>query len=774
MNYKGIRSLVVFDSLRVCGIKVEPRRIRARYELAPAGGKVVYKELIYSYPDRVFDDSAESVNLASMILSQVAINYGLFSSKIIFDGLFEDADKRFILDMMENTSREIYVNKILFPNEFLKFRHDRIKPEKQKRYTAAKVSFENTLFREHVLAWKHRDTLNDSYMVLSSGGKDSLLSYGILKELDKEVRPVFINESGRHWFTAINGYNYLKQSEPATARVWCNCDRIYNWILRHMPFIRDHFEDIRSDHYPIRLWTVAVFLFGSLPLAHQSKSGNIVIGNEYDTTMKSSWKGITHYNALYDQSKYFDNALTRYYTKKGWNIYQYSLLRSLSEMLILKTLVNRYPGLHNHQVSCHSARVSDNRARPCGKCEKCRRIIAMLTALGESPVKCGYTAEQVQQALECLPEAGVKQLETDSAHLYHMLLVQGIIKKDTPIAGMSQPNPQIMKLRFDNERSALNDMPLELMGKVIPIFLAHADGAVKRQDKKWLDFNVIAELENAGQYPFEVSDADTGPANPGPGYRWELYNWKDIETRLTEIDTAILPCGSIEQHGPHLPLDVDYFDAVYLAGKVAESCSNPKPLVLPGIPYGVSYHHDDFKGTLSISNNTLSSLVHDVGLSLAKNGISKLIILNGHGDNSPALRYAAQLINRDTGIFVCVESGETSDPDLYGMTDTPNDIHAGEIETSTTLAVRPDLVKMDKAVTETMNFGSKYLDFSSERGVPWYVRTKIISESGVMGDPSRASAEKGNKFWKIMIAHLVRFVEEVKRSRMEDLYQRKY
>ena len=167
-------------------------------------------------------------------------------------------------------------------------------------------------------------------------------------------------------------------------------------------------------------------------------------------------------------------------------------------------------------------------------------------------------------------------------------------------------------------------------------------------------------------------------------------------------------------------------------------------------------------------------IVFDIGMSLVKNGIRKLIILNAHGDNAPTLLYAAQMINRESGIFVCVESGETSDTDLFDLIDTHNDIHAGEIETSTTLALRPEVVRMSEVVDETMNFGSAYLDFTSERGVPWYVRTKIISESGIMGDPLKADGTKGKKLWEIMVAHLVRFVEEVKSSNLEDLYQRKY
>ena len=709
-----------------------------------------------------------------MLLSQVALNYGLFCEKIIFDGLYDDTDKRFIMDMIENTSREIFVNKFLLPNEYIKAPYNQIKAEKLKRYSAAKVSFINSRYSEMVLKWAYQDTVKDRFVLLSSGGKDSLLSYGLLTELGYDVHPVFINESGRHWFTALNAHNHLKDSNPNTDKVWCNSDRIFNWFLRNMPFIREDFFNIRADIYPIRLWTVAVFLFGALPIALKEKAGNIIIGNEYDTSMKSSHQGITHYQALYDQSKYFDDALTRYFIKKGWNTFQFSILRSLSEMLIQKILVERYPDLQRHQVSCHAAHVKEGRAYPCGKCEKCRRIVAMLAALSASAEHCGYSREQIDDAIKNVGDKGIKQLETDASHLLYILTDKNIIDKNAKIVGLARPHPHIMKLRFDRVRSNLNFIPTKLMKKLAPIYLKYADGAVRRQDKQWIDFDVLSALSGSDPYPFEVTRVNNSQYKTKADFRWESHTWKEIEEKLKVVDTAILPCGSIEQHGPHLPLDVDYFDSIYLADKVVEACSSPKPFVLPGLPYGVAYHHEDFKGTISISNSTLSALVYDIGKSLAKNGIKKLIILNAHGDNSPTLLYAAQMINRDTGIFVCVESGETSDADLYGLIETPNDIHAGEIETSTTLAIRPEVVQMDKAVNETLDFGSSYLDYSSSRGVAWYVRTNILSESGIMGDPTKADGEKGKKYWEIMIAHLVQFVEEVKKSKLEDLYQRKY
>jgi creatinine amidohydrolase len=259
-----------------------------------------------------------------------------------------------------------------------------------------------------------------------------------------------------------------------------------------------------------------------------------------------------------------------------------------------------------------------------------------------------------------------------------------------------------------------------------------------------------------------------------PEYMWATLSWPEIQERLKTVDTAILPCGAIEQHGPHLPLDVDFFDADYLARKVAEKCMDPKPFVLPPIPYGVSYHHSEFKGTLAVTNNALSALVYDVGMGLAHNGIKKIVILNGHGDNVPTLTYAAQMINRDARIFVCVETGETSDVDLYNMIETPNDIHAGEIETSTTLAIRPELVEMDKAVDDTLDLDNVYLNYTSERGVSWYVHTKKLTESGVMGNATKATAEKGEKMWSIMIKKMADFVETIKNTPSDQLYQNKY
>jgi creatinine amidohydrolase/Fe(II)-dependent formamide hydrolase-like protein len=159
---------------------------------------------------------------------------------------------------------------------------------------------------------------------------------------------------------------------------------------------------------------------------------------------------------------------------------------------------------------------------------------------------------------------------------------------------------------------------------------------------------------------------------------------------------------------------------------------------------------------------------------VAKNGIKKLVIINGHGGNAPSLNFAAQRINQDAHIFVCVDTGETSDVDVDSLIETPNDVHAGEIETSTSMAIRPELVRMDRIQMEVPEFTSRYLDFSSKRGVAWYAHTHKISSSGVMGDPTKATVEKGEKMWAMIIGHLVNFVDQLKNMTLNEIYQRKY
>jgi creatinine amidohydrolase/Fe(II)-dependent formamide hydrolase-like protein len=644
---------------------------------------------------------------------------------------------------------------------------------KQKRYSTAELIFAGDPPKAGT-SWTPTDRDGKRIGILSSGGKDSLLSFGLLNELGYEMHPVFGNESGRHWFTALNAFRYFRDNVPNTARVWMNSDRVFAWMLRRLPFIRADFADVRSDEYPIRLWTLAVFLFGALPLFRKRGVGRVVIGDEHDTTSRGERKGIPHYNGLYDQSRFFDNALTRYYIKKGWVLHQFSVLRPLSELLIERALAKRYPHLLERQMSCHAAHTEGERVRPCGRCEKCRRIVGMLLAIDVDPAVCGYSREQVDACLQALIDHGIHQERTGSEQLMWMLVKRGHVR--VPKRSAPKERPEILKLRFDNEKSPIETIPLDIRKHVYHTLLEVADGAARRNGRTWTDFDLIGDPAMNRPYPFEkqVRNSRKPGAKRPHSYVLGELTWPEAKTRFKEVDIALLPVGAIEQHGPHLPLDTDAFDAQHLALEVAKACGEPRPIVLPLIPYGVSYHHDEFSGTISIGNDTLARMVHEIGMSAARNGVTKLVIVNGHGGNAPALNFAAQQINRDAHIFVCVDTGETSDVDIYSMIETPNDVHSGEIETSTSLAVRPELVHMERAEKLVPKFSSRYLDFTSKRGISWYAFTKRISESGVMGDPTKATAEKGRRMWDMMIKHLVSFVEELKQLTLDEIFQKRY
>ncbi|MCG6880073.1 MAG: creatininase family protein [Deltaproteobacteria bacterium] len=779
------QALNVIERLEVGPVALEKRRLTAPYRVTRKG-ETHETGLIYKFEEDVFDaNHVAARNLGCMMAVQPALNYGLFCREIVFWGQFDKDDRRFIREMIANTAREIYVKKFLEPNPFLRGEAAELSPVKKEGYLLSNLVFKHVGpsrvdASESDSPWGKSGKENARYAVLSSGGKDSLLSFGLLNEMGVELHPVFVNESGRHWFTALNAYRHFKETIHNTSRVWTNSDRVFSWMLRHLPFVRQDFASVRSDEYPIRLWTVAVFIFGTLPLLLKRGVGRLVIGDEYDTTRRFSFKGITHHDGLFDQSRYFDNALTRYFHRKGWGISQFSILRPLSELLIEKILVERYPELQRHQVSCHAAHKDGERVKPCGRCEKCMRIIALLRALDADAGACGYTPVQVDRALMNVTEKGIHQEAEGIRHLAFLLQRKGLLAEGRMGEVRAGERSEIMKLRFDGERSPLDGIPLEIRAPLHRICMAHSEGAVKRHGRTWVELDLWTDGDMTRPYPFEHLNPTPSQVE-GSGSDGEIkqhllgeLTWPEAKRRFEEVDVALLPVGAIEQHGPHLPLDCDAFDADYLAKAVAEQCASPRPLVLPLVSYGVSYHHEDFSGTLSVNPETLSQMVYDIGMSAVRHGITKLVIVNGHGGNSPALHFAAQMINRDAHIFTCVDTGESSDPDIYAMAETPNDVHAGEIETSTTLATRPHMVRSGKIRKFVPRFSSRYLDFTSRRSVGWYAHTSKISSSGVMGDPTKGSVEKGERIWKVMIENLAAFVQELQRLSLDEIYQKRY
>lgn len=513
-----LESLQVFDRLTVGPVRVEPRRLVAPYRIS-IGGQEHGVDLIYRWQEAVFDPKCEaSENLASMIAAQVALNYGLFCRHVEFRGPFDRSDRRFLASMAANTAREIYVKKFLEPNPFLIGDAAEIRLEKRDTFLLADLVFSGP----DSLDLDPWDTQPSRIAVLSSGGKESLLCYGLLDELGQDVHPVFVNESGRHWLTALNGYRHFEASVVNTAKVWTNSDRVFAWMLRQMPFIRQDFMTIRADEYPVRLWTVAVFLFAALPLARKRGIGRLVVGDEHDTSVRMQHRGIAHYNGLYDQSRYFDRAMSRYYGAKGWGIVQFSPLRQLSELLVEKVLLDRYPELQRLQTSCHATHVEGDTVRPCGHCEKCRRVVGMLEALGGDATRCGYTPGQVRDCLARIVSDGVHQEGAGEAHLLSMLWERGLLSAPGEGGRKTTTHPEVMQLRFVDDRSPIDDVPEDLRRRLYRILLNHCPGAIQRRGAAWHPYD-----------PLEHSPREAGTSKHRKGPRVTAPKTRSLKRKET-------------------------------------------------------------------------------------------------------------------------------------------------------------------------------------------------------------------------------------------------
>ena len=198
----------------------------------------------------------------------------------------------------------------------------------------------------------------------------------------------------------------------------------------------------------------------------------------------------------------------------------------------------------------------------------------------------------------------------------------------------------------------------------------------------------------------------------------------DLEFResILKIPYGIIPIGSLEQHGEHLPVSTDSLIAEHIAGLVAEQIPS---FVFPLIPYGVSYEHKPMFN-VSIRNSTLSSMICDICLSLAENGIKKIILLNGHHGNIGVLQYIAQEVNgkipKDINIYSI---------NYWRLMENEFD-HAGNVETSLVLAIDPRLVRMDKAKPNSRTLSKSKAAYSSISNLPGLFQRLLVMEYGAI------------------------------------------
>jgi creatinine amidohydrolase len=225
--------------------------------------------------------------------------------------------------------------------------------------------------------------------------------------------------------------------------------------------------------------------------------------------------------------------------------------------------------------------------------------------------------------------------------------------------------------------------------------------------------------------------------------------WKQVDALRRERTLLVLPTAAIEQHGHHLPLATDTLINNLLLGKALALLPADLPIyALPALCFGKSNEHLGFPGTLSISAQTFLAVVRDLGASISAAGFKKLVLYNTHGGNTSLVDVLARDLRADFGLRTFSLSG-SSGVDLEGLSaqERAYGFHAGEVETAYLLHATPELVNRGEYTTNyiaRIEHSELLKPEGSAANFAWL--TKDIAPSGVLGDPTRATAENGERW----------------------------
>jgi creatinine amidohydrolase len=251
---------------------------------------------------------------------------------------------------------------------------------------------------------------------------------------------------------------------------------------------------------------------------------------------------------------------------------------------------------------------------------------------------------------------------------------------------------------------------------------------------------------------------------------YERLTWPEVRRAVGEDRVCLIPAGTLEDHGPHLPIDCDIRIASEICRRAAEDAADDVVL-LPPITHGYTPHHMQFPGPITIGWETFTRYCTDVGTSLARHGFKRILFLNGHGSNIPLVEMAARLVSLEhpdvlaaAVFYLTSEEGsriiaETRDSERGGMG------HACELETSIYLAIEPGAVEMDRAVDENSypEGPNAWMDWSDGplKIMPWW---SSFSRTGIQGDATKGTAEKGRVLLDAAVAECVEFVRELRQK----------
>ena len=252
-----------------------------------------------------------------------------------------------------------------------------------------------------------------------------------------------------------------------------------------------------------------------------------------------------------------------------------------------------------------------------------------------------------------------------------------------------------------------------------------------------------------------------------PPQRFLPYlSWTEIADLPDKANTVIvLPTGATEQHGPHLPCAVDTLICAGVVGHaLAKVPAHIPAFAMAPITYGKSEEHLHFPGTMTLKGETLLATMNEVGESVYRAGFRKLLIVNGHGGQPQVMEMAARELRLRHGDFIVIPSFTWKMPNVAGQflseTEKKLAMHAGHAETAIVLALAPETVHMDKAVANyPPPFPSTLLSTDGRPACAWSARD--FGPSGIIGDPTKATAEQGQLILESLASSWAKAIEEL-------------
>jgi len=251
------------------------------------------------------------------------------------------------------------------------------------------------------------------------------------------------------------------------------------------------------------------------------------------------------------------------------------------------------------------------------------------------------------------------------------------------------------------------------------------------------------------------------------GRYWHELRWPEFAALDGPRVVAVLPVAAIEQHGPHLPVQVDAcINEGILRAALAQVPSGLEVLALPMQSVGKSDEHLAFPGTLTLTAETLTRVLLELGESVHRAGIRRLVLVNSHGGNPQVLDIVARTLRIRHAMFVVNASlGRLGLPDgMFTPAELTHGIHGGDMETSVMLHLRPDLVDMSRARNFepwTVAMAERFRILTAEGRVGFGWQTQDLHPAGACGDAGRATAEKGAGVVSHLATRLVALWREV-------------